>query len=820
MNNQPPTKRWRAADHLFVEVRNIHGVKSSIETLETTYARRPVTERPDLLVLIETMAAERSRWSLRGYRVLGLLHATKTKVRGRPSGGAAILVRDTLSAPVQRLVTGREPPDCVVVIIGDSRSAKAVALVVFYRSPSADIPAYFLKLDSLTDHLIVEGYKVIAACDSNAHLASDTPITGIQQDDAGDAWTEWARKYLLRRLTPPNDHKWTFYNMTAASYRDTNFNHENGRSIVDQVAAHPDAESSISDFWLDNVSHMHADHVGLCLSIRSHGEEGKPFTPLPRPSQPRVHPQSPTATSYRSLSEPIIRNWMRTALRQPSRWTDPPFVANHIRKLENDLIRTMDTINPKRFRGPKGQRRSTKSRPKKSALASMHRLTYDDQAVVAERKQVDDNGSLLSTLVGDARQQEVWKLKASVQKCAHSPPPRALFKDGLLLWRHDEVLHEVRRGVEELCQPIAEHLLGPPDRLYREQIRSRHRTLCRLARGARDWTPIEDNAATLLKYLVRVFRENGACGKSGFHAALIALLDEALALELLLLMTLIAACGTVPAHWLPTDSSGPQTRKTSKHTLKLQTDHPCRTTIKRPGESAQTLLRLRSSLSTAPPRDNGVQTGLLDRHRTLRSPRILPPRKLRRKEGRPGLRRREVLLQRRRQIQDRGPRVGPPPHPRPTVGALSSTRGQHHIPDPLPWHSHTEISPGGRPQPRQSSLRHKIQHRNAPPHDGTRRQARRSHSQRQTNHRTPLVGRPGFPQLHRRPFRQIDSNRGLLLKRGISNGTFQTLPGPRLPSRQALGRVRKLRLRHSRRHPMRREEEIPPQVLQVGGQEF
>ena len=146
---------------IVIEVRNIHGVRTSTKALTASYRARPLHQRPHLLVFLETMASKGSRWKLDDYRILGAVHAERKKAKGRPSGGVIALLRSDVGAPIQVLVTGTEPPNCYSCG-RDAREGKAMALVTYYRVLEEELLAdFFDMLDTHTETLKERGFKVL-----------------------------------------------------------------------------------------------------------------------------------------------------------------------------------------------------------------------------------------------------------------------------------------------------------------------------------------------------------------------------------------------------------------------------------------------------------------------------------------------------------------------------------------------------------------------------------------------------------------------------------------------------------------------------------
>ena len=343
--------------------------------------------------------------------------------------------------------------------------------------------------------------------------------------------------------------------MDKRDYRSRGFPPENGRAIVDLAAADQESLLAIGTFWLDDKDHMLADHVGLCASCKVAGSQGRPFRPAVVPYRRILERGSPQADSYEKEAETIIAGWMRRARRRKSEWTDPTVVAALIERVERDLDEAMESINPTVTRGARIRRKSAKALVRKEAAASLQRLAAVQELLGDEReeeaKEVKHSGRVLSKLVGQKRQREVWALKNRVLKVSRTPPPRALFRNGLLLWRHEEVLEEVRRAVDGLCQPTQTYLLGEPDLAYQDEIRDRHRRIRALASGARDWGLLEEDAEVMAHHFDKVYSGRGASGKSGRDAQLIALAGSTRVALLHMLLLMIAACGAVPSHWLP-----------------------------------------------------------------------------------------------------------------------------------------------------------------------------------------------------------------------------------------------------------------------------
>ena len=115
-----------------VEVRNIHGLYSSLGAIKATLAAKDAKDRPDILVLLETMCLQAARYKIPGYYALAEIAAKQAAGgKGRPAGGILVLFKESYAGPVQRLSTKADFGFCLVLALGERRNPNdAVALVV------------------------------------------------------------------------------------------------------------------------------------------------------------------------------------------------------------------------------------------------------------------------------------------------------------------------------------------------------------------------------------------------------------------------------------------------------------------------------------------------------------------------------------------------------------------------------------------------------------------------------------------------------------------------------------------------------------------
>ena len=293
-----------------VMFKNIRGFKGSLCALRLTLQDSNEDDRPDIIVLVETMALQPGSLRIPGYHTKKNEPARRKneKKKGRPQGGFVVRVKNSYGGPVGFLRTGLEPEDCAVVIIGDQRSCdQCVALVAFYRQPvkqKGSSKVYFDKLQRVISHLQAKHFITLLVGDANGHTAEDTAYTNKAEDEAGKNWTELTdRKDLdMTRLTPVTSPRYTYYKTTKEDYKRSDSFMQLGqtRSIIDHAAVQRKGEKCIERYWLD-LRHIQSDHAGLRFDMKQYiKEEGRAIVPKPRGRRERLRSLGRNERTYTS----------------------------------------------------------------------------------------------------------------------------------------------------------------------------------------------------------------------------------------------------------------------------------------------------------------------------------------------------------------------------------------------------------------------------------------------------------------------------------------------------------------------------------------
>ena len=88
--------------------------------------------KPDILVLLETMVTSPEKWQIPGYRLETKFAAVESSSRGRPSGGAAAWVSSEYTVPINTAKVST-PPNCLALVFGDDKSGGLKGLLALYR---------------------------------------------------------------------------------------------------------------------------------------------------------------------------------------------------------------------------------------------------------------------------------------------------------------------------------------------------------------------------------------------------------------------------------------------------------------------------------------------------------------------------------------------------------------------------------------------------------------------------------------------------------------------------------------------------------------
>ena len=413
---------------------------------------------------------------------------------------------------------------------------------------------------------------IIAIGDMNAHLPEDEPYTGRKPDLAGRSWTDITNTLGLRRLLPGTGPRWTFYSMTKQDYlHRRQFDTEEGKSVVDLAAASNEATSMINKFWLNFKDFFRTDHVGLCLNIEIQEARGEsPFRPKPIMRRKFLTRHSAEAEAYALASEKKLRVWCLDVEASRSRWKDPNYVQRLIKRLENDLIESMNSVNPESQVKEDKARVENNKVARVSAIAQLQSLAREDQRSPAtiltyrvvsnadaqlevdqEEKEFQCSGQSNSDAITQDRHSVVWRSRRQIISSFRPNLPRSFFNaNGNLLFRTQELLGEVRSQVSQLCDPVKKFNVGVVDAKFKKKIQKRHRQLRRLAAQSRDWKVTEEDELEMFKYFLDAYQKKGAGGPSGVQAMMVALAGPSMRKAIRLVLELIQSCGKIPPHWL------------------------------------------------------------------------------------------------------------------------------------------------------------------------------------------------------------------------------------------------------------------------------
>ena len=271
-----------------IEIRNIRGIRTSLEAIHATVERREEDGRTpiDVFIFLESFSTMQAPLELEGYERLQGVSATRAKEAGRRSGGIEVFVRNACAVPIQTLRTGKEPNNCVTVIVGGGPASGSLAIIAYYLAPTTEAicDTFFTALGVHTSHLQRAGYGTVAGGDANAHIGLDIGRTEYRDnpDYAGVSWLAWAEQTNQDRLTPDSPIQWTYYSMRASDFADApDLPREKGRSIADHLSADEKARPLVEKYELNLRDHYRTDHAGLLFPGKSRPSHTHPGTEEP-----------------------------------------------------------------------------------------------------------------------------------------------------------------------------------------------------------------------------------------------------------------------------------------------------------------------------------------------------------------------------------------------------------------------------------------------------------------------------------------------------------------------------------------------------------
>ena len=571
---------------VLLEIRNIKGIRSSLEAITATLDRRESNKRPplDLLIILESFSTQEAQIELEGYTRLEGVSATRTYEVGRRKGGVEVFVRKGCRVPMQVLRTGREPTNCTTVIVGGGKPKGNLAVVAYYLAPSSEAicDVFFEGLASHVAFLQQKGYATLAGGDANAHLGlpEGRPQYVNNPDYAGACWLDWAENASHTRISPVSRSPWTCYSMQASDYKnEPSLPPGKGRSIVDHVSADEAAQSAVTSCKLNTEDHYRTDHAGLQVTVLVEG----PKTPPPSKqrnyqstSRAQLRECDPLTGKYTDLVEDRLGRWNASTRRERALWIDASYVADRIRSLEDLLITTMNEVNPSRRRS--AGESSKKARPQTRQLERQRLLqrlrdsvfeilqrggnaeadfrTYQEAMKEAGSEMAASEGkeraAQAATDSADIEAKEaapLWDRRKRLLASRRKGVPQRIFGPGGELLSGPEAVREVERAVSAMLTPSDEHLLAPPSASFDRTVEDRHRELLEATRNTRDWQPTDEDTEAVLEYFCRAYRNHTSPGIKGLTADMVVFGGPNLreALHLMLLMT--AACASTPGHW-------------------------------------------------------------------------------------------------------------------------------------------------------------------------------------------------------------------------------------------------------------------------------
>ena len=122
LNGQPHKQRQTTTATqnapIVIQVRNIHGLKSSTDEINRALEVSTNGDKPDILILTETNTTAIHSSPICDYFIAACIPPTTSKSGlGRPSGGALALVHDNYTGPVHPLKVKRAAETCTFVIL-------------------------------------------------------------------------------------------------------------------------------------------------------------------------------------------------------------------------------------------------------------------------------------------------------------------------------------------------------------------------------------------------------------------------------------------------------------------------------------------------------------------------------------------------------------------------------------------------------------------------------------------------------------------------------------------------------------------------------
>jgi hypothetical protein len=265
--------------------------------------------------------------------------------------------------------------------------------------------------------------------------------------------------------------------------------------------------------------------------------------------------------------------WNQETKKKMDRWGDPNYVEARIIKLEAILRETAEGRSGKQRHKDGGRNTHTRQHRRQQAIARLQKLaiqaiaTEDEQKAWGtfmdarnnedarrageEKKETEKRAKGASEALQSKKESEVWRIKRDTGRISKPALPLCLFdKQGQLLSGKEELLEEVRRAVNNMCNPTKQHWLAPRDPDFEREIEAKHRRYRVLARnGQNSWDITREDCEATSKYYKKSASRDGAPGMTDTTAKMYSQGGEQVDISTELVLKMVAKCKRRPNYW-------------------------------------------------------------------------------------------------------------------------------------------------------------------------------------------------------------------------------------------------------------------------------